>query len=131
MAWKRQKFAVATDDGTGKTVSGLTSRGIGLHRSGDKCDSLGHYRWTVTHLPTGLPFVYLNVKGSPAATYIGDLIVDEADWAGMAKPEDFAEKYLELIARLHSIEHKLGGIWIEFPNPDVNDPSRVVFLGRK
>jgi hypothetical protein len=131
MAWKRQKFTVATDDGTGKSVSGLTSSGIGLHRSGDKCDSLGHYRWTVTHLTTGLPFLHLNVKGSSAATYIGDLIVDEADWAGMAKPEDFAEKYPELIARLHGIEHKLGGSWIEFPNPDVDDPSKAVFLGRK
>ncbi|WP_292599353.1 hypothetical protein [Mesorhizobium sp.] len=56
MAWKREKFTIATDDGAGKSVSGLTSSGIGLHLSGDKRDSLGHFRWTVTHVNTGLPF---------------------------------------------------------------------------
>jgi hypothetical protein len=124
MAWKREKFTAATDDGTEKSVSGLTSSGIGLHRSSDKRDNFGHYRWIVTHLNTGLPFLHLNVRGSSAATYFGNLIVDDSDWAGVAKPEDFAEKYQEMIARLHGIEQKLGGSWIEFPDQDVNDRSK-------
>lgn len=76
MAWKCEKFTIATDDGTGKSVSGCTSKGIGLHRSSDQCDGLEHYRWTVTHLNSDHAILYLNVKGSPAASYIEDLIVD-------------------------------------------------------
>lgn len=124
MAWKREKFTVATDDGKGKSVSGLTSSGIGLHRSSDKCDSLGHYRWTVTHLNTGLPFLHLNVRGASAATYFGDLVVDQADWAAMADAGDFVEKQPEWIARLLAIKHRFGGSWIEFPNLAVGETVR-------
>lgn len=131
MALKREKFTVVTGDGTGKCVSGLTLKGIGLHRSGDECDSLGHYRWAVTHLNSGLAFRYLNVKGSPAATYIGDLIVNEANWAGMANVERFLEKYPELIAALLGIKHRLDANWIGVPDPASDDPARVVWLERK
>jgi hypothetical protein len=130
MAWKREKFTIAGVGGAGKIVSGWTSRGLGAHCLDSKRDNLGRQRWTVTHLNTGLAFLYLNVKSLSAATYIGDLIVDEVDWAGIFKPEEFAEKDPEWLARLLGIKHTLGGNWMEFPNPAMNDPVNIVLTDR-
>ncbi|RWK43937.1 hypothetical protein [Mesorhizobium sp.] len=87
MAWKREKFTVATD-GAGKSVSGLTSSGIGLHLSSDKRDRLRHFRWTVTHLNTGLSLP--ERQRLVRRDVLGDLVVDQADWAAMADAEGFA-----------------------------------------
>jgi hypothetical protein len=58
----------------------------------NKRDGLGRQRWTVTHLNTGLFVVYVNAKDAETATRIADLIVNEVDWTGITKPDEFAEK---------------------------------------
>jgi hypothetical protein len=60
-----------------------------------------------------------------------DFIVNKVDWEGIVKPEEFAEKDPEWLPRLLGIKHTLGGDWMEFPNPAMNDPANVVMLPRK
>jgi hypothetical protein len=78
-----------------------------------------------------MAFLYLNVKSQSAATYIGDLIVNEVEWEGLVRPDEFTEKDPEWLARLLGIKHTLGGDWMEFPNQAMNHPANIVMMDRK
>jgi hypothetical protein len=131
MAWKREKFTIAGAGGGAKIVSGWTSNGLGVHRIDSKRDSLGRQRWVVTHLHSGQLVLYLNGKDAASALKTADLIVNEVDWEGIVKPEAIAEIDPEWLARLLGIKHTLGGDWMEFPNPAMNDPANIVMMDRK
>jgi hypothetical protein len=49
-------------------------------------------------------------------------------WTGITRPDEFAEKDPDWIARLLGIKHTLGGDWMEFPNPTMNDPANIVMM---
>jgi hypothetical protein len=128
MAWKREKFTIAGAGGDAKIVSGWTSSGLGVHRRDSRRDSLGRQRWVVTNLNSGQLVLYLNGKDATSAVKTADLIVNKVDWEGIVKPEEIAEKDPEWLARLLGIKHTLGGDWMEFPNPAMNDPANSVMI---
>jgi hypothetical protein len=131
MSWTHATFAISTGDGQKTTVSGLTSsKGLGLHQLSDEADGLGRYRWSVTHLMTGMGFLTVNARDERSAIMIANLVVDLVYWNDYATSEDLLRNNPDWIPRLIGIKHKVGGDWMELPNPAMNDPSRIVWKSK-
>ena len=131
MSWTRATFDIATGDGEKTAVSGLTSpKGLGLHRLSDEVDDLGRYKWGVTHLLTGMGFLTVNAKDEGSAIMIANLVVDLVYWNDYATGEELLRNNPDWIPRLIGIKHKLGDDWMELPNPETNDPSRIVWWNK-
>ena len=131
MSWTRATFDIATGDGEKTAVSGLTSpKGLGLHRLSDEVDDLGRYKWGVTHLLTGMGFLTVNAKDEGSAIMIANLVVDLVYWNDYATGEELLRNNPDWIPRLIGIKHKLGDDWMELPNPEMNDPSRIVWWNK-
>jgi hypothetical protein len=91
----------------------------------------GRHQWTLSHLNTGHRFLAVNAKSSTDAKRIAGLVLDQVDWEGIRDLDEFGRKDPEWLARLLGIKHTLGGDWLEFPNPAMNDPANVVMMDRK
>jgi hypothetical protein len=127
MSWTHATFDIATGDGQNTAVSGLTSsNGLGLHQLSDEADGLGRYKWGVSHLLTGMGFLTINARDERTAIMIANLVVDMVYWNDYATSEDLLRNNPDWIPQLIGIKHKVGGDWMEVPNPEMHDPSRIV-----
>jgi hypothetical protein len=71
MACKRTTFEIETNEGK-ETVSGLTRKGLGLHRVADKPDGSGRDIWHVVHLKSGIAVLILNMWTEDNAVEIAE-----------------------------------------------------------
>ena len=58
MAWTRMSFEIETNEGK---ETGLTRKGLGLHRVADNPDGSGRGIWHVVHLKSGIAVLILNM----------------------------------------------------------------------
>jgi hypothetical protein len=128
MTWTPARFEVATERGKEK-VSGWTSpAGLGLHIGAGNIDDLGRHRWHVTHLKSGIAFLFLNVAELEMAIELVGLVAETADWNKYKSLHDLIAADPEWALRLLGIKHALGDDWMELPDPAMNDPGNVAWL---
>src|SRR3546814_4428582 len=129
MTWNRTQFEIADTEMGRMTVSGwASSAGIGLHVEDESIDELGRRRWNVTHLRSGIMFLRVKARTPEESAELGDLIVNQARYSEYATLRELMEADASWVARLIGIKHAIGGDWIEFPDPAMNEPDNVIML---
>jgi len=126
MAWKRTTFEIETDEGK-ETVTGLTRKGLGLHRVAHKPDGSGRGIWHVVHLKSGIAVLILNMWTEDNAVEMAELVVDLVKWKAFRQPADITKAHPDWMARLAGIKHTLPDDWMELTDPAMNDPARIVW----
>src|SRR3546814_15534369 len=59
---------------------------------------------------------------------LGGLCVNQARDSEYATLRELMEADASWVARLIGIKHAIGGDWIEFPDPAMNEPDNVIML---
>jgi hypothetical protein len=109
-------------------VTGLTTpAGLGLYVERRNIGEGGRHRWGLTHRKSGILIVHIH--GTPEeAVALAQLIVNLADYTAYDSLSDLIAADPLWHPHLLGVKHSLAPCWMEFDDPDANDPRNMIPL---